>query len=458
MMNLNIDYLLQSLSENENEILEKIHNDPMLSKRQCPETGLFIANASKGLFTPEHEWQLYAKGIIYERDSFGSSYKLIALGYLKIYNFDENQMAKAHVNEMINLGAEPVYLNKLDGAFIGRFVYNDKVYIYTRGMIETMAENDEQRQYFKWAREIIKEKYPKVDDPEYLNTGTSLFELIGPGNQIVTHYPEWDLVMTGFVMHNNKKNEFEDFLAEKIRDHFNWEGYKYYSHEELVGYCGDYNYAKPVTKLYAFGETIEEQIQSINQLFSSTDDEGSVIQFEVGDPDLPGRMKVIGRIKAKTDTYRKLLKLMNGCNYETISSLIKSDIERFKYWDNFKNYLMSLGSANYPEELMDSYSSFFEEFWRRDMYSKELLKSFENTVANILDWENIKFSFDENMNYVLDKHSRAKFAAQAQTLKYTKALFAVLDGKLTSEEIRDKMFEGEKLNEAVKVFGLGVVK
>lgn len=459
-MNLNIDYLLQNLSENENEILEKIHNDPMLSKRQCPETGLFIANASKGLFTPESEHQLYAKGIVYEiknyweyhdgtfRDSNGLpfEYKLVALGYLKIYNFDENQIARAHVNEMIGLGAEPVYLNKLDGTFIGRFVYKDKVYIYTRGMIETMAENDEQRQYFKRARDIIKEKYPQADNPNFLSSGTALFELIGPENQIVTHYPKWDLIMTGFVVHLNRKMEFEDILADEIYSTLGWRKYRYYAHSDLVDYCKSFNFAEPVTKLYAFGETIEEQIQSINQLFSNTDDEGSVIQFEIDDPDLAGRKLVVGRIKAKTDTYRKLLKLMNNCNYDSIAAMIDKEPERFHKWETFETYLKSLGSANYPEELLSSYENLHKEYWEHYKRCLQFRTAIQFYVDAILahNKTKIKFDYDESDDFrpiLKGKDSRANFAFEVKKHQFPGACFSWIDGKLTIEYIRGTLLK-----------------
>lgn len=128
-MQLNIQKLLSNLAENTEKILSQIHLDPKLSHRYCKELGLWIANAGKDLFAPEHDHQLYAKGIVYKRvhvnhDHFGHpgnsdltdyKYELISLGFLKIYNFGENLNAINHVSEMLKLGADPVMTAKLDG-------------------------------------------------------------------------------------------------------------------------------------------------------------------------------------------------------------------------------------------------------------------------------------------------------------------------------------------------------
>lgn len=65
-MELNLQILLDNIKNNQQEILDKIHNDPLLTKRQCPiNPELYVANASKQLFTPTSEHQLY--GLIHAK-------------------------------------------------------------------------------------------------------------------------------------------------------------------------------------------------------------------------------------------------------------------------------------------------------------------------------------------------------------------------------------------------------
>lgn len=460
-MDLNIERLLDKFAENANEYLEKIHNDNKLTKRYCKTLDLYIANASKELFTPEEEWQLLAKGIVYKIiyhhsdhaiDGFEQQFQLISLPLTKIFNYEENQDVKTLANEMISIGAEPVYTQKLDGTSIARWVYKNKVYLSTRGMIETMAETPEQSQYFKWAREIAEKKYPLILDPEYLNAGTSVFELTGPDNQIVTHYQYWDLTMLSFTCLRGLLSIrfFEDKLAKEVVDAFNFKKIEYWPHDELVQYCEENNFAKPVNKLYTFGENLAEQIESINKLFSNTDEEGSVIQFEKTDE--RGIRYVVGRIKAKTDTYRQLLKLMNGCNYESISSLIRSDLQRFQNWETFELYLKSLGNANYPEELKASYQSLHEEFWKHRNNCSLFVTTINQDVTRIIDENNIDFEFGDNFEIIFGKKSRAKFAEHAKRHKFPGALFACVDAKLTTEYTIDKILKTpEDAKKAIEV-------
>lgn len=437
-MNLNILYLLNELSKNTNEILNLIHKDEKITKRYCPVLNLYIANASKELFTPEKQHHLYAKGIIYTIND--SNFELISMPLLKIYNFGENQDVKTHVMEMISTNnVESIYLYKADGTCVQRFVYNNKVVLATRGMIETIAETDEQKQYFKWAREIIATKYPNIDNPDYLKAGTSIFELVGPENQIVTFYPEWDLIMTGYCKVGTNHKDFFGLLGDLVNNAFKFPLIEYWPHHEVVGYSEKHNFGRPINKLYAFGNTIEEQIQSINKLFSSTDDEGSVIQFEKKDDQ--GITRVIGRVKAKTDNYRQLLKIMSGCTYEKIAEIIMTDLVKFKYWDRFEDHLKSFGAEKFPEELMQNYKLYFNDFWDHYGRCKLFLEKIAKDTNQIIDKNKIKFSFGYHEELVLDKKSRAEFANAKEAIQhpYKGCLFAQLDGTLTMARVLGKI-------------------
>src|SRR5215208_3680003 len=90
-MNLRLDHLLDQLRTNGADILRAIDADPLLLKRQSGD--LVLANAGPMLFTPQHPYQLYAKGIVYRRDP----YELVSLPLAKIYNLGEREVSVADI-------------------------------------------------------------------------------------------------------------------------------------------------------------------------------------------------------------------------------------------------------------------------------------------------------------------------------------------------------------------------
>src|SRR6516225_7843582 len=97
-MELRLDRLLKKLREQPASILEAIDRDPLLLKRD--RGPLVLANASQALYTPQHEHQLYAKGIVYRRDP----YRLVSLPLVKIYNLGERDVT---VPDLAALADEP---------------------------------------------------------------------------------------------------------------------------------------------------------------------------------------------------------------------------------------------------------------------------------------------------------------------------------------------------------------
>lgn len=97
---------------------------------------------------------------------------------------------------------------KLDGQYIGAFMYNGELIVNSRGSFASV--------YAQKAKEILETKYPKFIDfikTEYYST-TYCFELIGY-EQIVVSYPEEDLVLTGIF--------FNDTNAEYHPCCYNWQ-------------------------------------------------------------------------------------------------------------------------------------------------------------------------------------------------------------------------------------------
>src|SRR5262249_24608419 len=130
-MELRLDRLLGSLRTECERILAAIDADPLLLKRVAGD--LVLANASKLLFTPVEQHQLFAKGIVYRRDP----YRLVSLPLVKIYNVGERAVT---ATDLAGIAAEPGvrlrFLRKMDGTLIQVFRAGGHVHFSTRGMLE----------------------------------------------------------------------------------------------------------------------------------------------------------------------------------------------------------------------------------------------------------------------------------------------------------------------------------
>ena len=182
------------------DVLRAIDADPLLLKREgC---GLVLANASKELYTPQQEHQLYAKGIVFRRDP----YRLVSLPLIKIYNLGERNVTAA---DLAALASGPNvrlhFLRKFDGSLIQVFRAEGRVWFTTRGMIEGAyvrgggedGEGGEKFDYLGAARRLAEERYPQLlADPHLLDGRTLLFELIHPDSPKITDYGDRaDLVL-----------------------------------------------------------------------------------------------------------------------------------------------------------------------------------------------------------------------------------------------------------------------
>jgi hypothetical protein len=409
-MELSLQILLDNLKNNPQEILCKIHNDPLLVKRQCPVNNeLYIANASKQLFTPTTDHQLYAKGIIYSL--IDGVYSLVSMPLVKIYNYSENQMIDMHVSNMIlKQKCEMHFFPKHDGSLISRFVYKDKVYFATRGMIETMPDDGSgSSMFFKWTRDISKEKYPELLEPSKHVTSTINLELVGPGNQIVTRYNEWDLKLISITRLGVDYGYVGQFAMTKL---------------PMLG-C--------VTNPLEFeGDSIGEKIDNLNKFFEGKDDEGCIIQFEKSG-------KVLGRAKAKTDTYRALLKVMRSCNYESTVELIKK--AGTNSWDSFENYLRELGNETVPEELLDIFMTYFYDYMAHRERNKQIHQKVNGLLAMLVDKYKIPHWIDP-YSLRVGKEGR-KNLAEKVTKNFKSELhnffFAACDNKLAESYVHDRV-------------------
>lgn len=368
--NLNLVDLLNDLKTNAQAILAAIDNDPLLTKRTCDKTGLTIANASKALFTPTETHQLFAKGLIYKKwtkTSWGTDgysedvvtkYELVAVPLIKQFNHGENFYVDEHVAECIAAGATPVFTDKLDGTFIMRnVVAGHGVMLSTRGMLDTMhdlsgcsvddVDADSNGRFFEWARAVIDAKYPILRDPEFYTDSELYFELVGPGNRIVTSYSEWDLVLTGG--RSQKRGN-------------------YYDRGNLAIMAKAFGLAMAEDH-DTYGLSFEAQLSRCLEKLGRSDAEGTVVQFELGD-------QVIGRVKAKTETYRTIAALLNHCTFDHTAKMIESDLVKFgrSKWQPFKEYLINLGRKKVQEEFLELYREHHQAYWQYQAHVDNFIK------------------------------------------------------------------------------------
>ncbi len=394
-MDLHLPNLVSRLLSSQQHILKTIHEDPLLLKNTCPTTGLTIANASKQLFTPTAVHQLYAKGIIYETNPF----KLVSLPYIKMYNVGENPNVDVHVATMLTNGSHVVCADKYDGTFIMRTVYKGQVIFSTRGVMETHVTGNK---YFKWVRDICAEKYPILLDPTFAPYTPMYFELVGPENQVVTRYPNWDLVLTG--------------------------GYRaawYLSTEALNGPGGLAWSIGTITTpaSYKVTTSLPEALQAMSDRLAGTDKEGVVIQFEC-----PTTGMVLGRVKAKPKSYIELAKVFHHCSYKRTVELSKA-LGDYS-WEALEAHLKSIST---PEELLSEYQEYHRMFAAFVQHCRELLQAILDADQILKDdlksiWGNLAFK-ELYRCYAVE-------AAKAPK-NIRDMLFMAMKGRLTLEKVME---------------------
>lgn len=369
MLELRIDKLLKAVTANEHETLSLIHNDPLLSKREVD--GLFIANASKELHGPTELHQQIAKGIVYTVNEDGE-FEIVALPLLKIWNAHEMEQDQAVIiNDLINNGSRVLFLEKLDGTMISRFVYKGKVYFSTRGVIsgDELAED-----YVQKAIDIATEKYPMLMDPAMWSINTLVMELIHPDCRVITNYGDRkDLVLTSVT------SAFADKYC----------AYWYVKNvAERIG--------MPVAPSYEVkGDTYKDQMQYLLDQIAGTDAEGFMMVIED-----PMWNSVQYRVKLKGADYIRLLRLMNYCTYKHVVEMILAD-EKLLQDYNFRNMLMQQSGDDLPQYVIDEYMSLHRQYVHFFNTVHHICYSVFQHTNNLLSGKNIPLSREDKKDFAM---------------------------------------------------------
>jgi len=431
-MELRLDRLLLKLRDNPAAILEAIDQDPMLLKR--PSGPLVLANASQALYTPQQEHQLFAKGIVYRRDP----YRIISLPLVKIFNLGEQDVTVA---DLAALMEEPNmrlhFLRKIDGSMIQVFRYAGRVWFTTRGMIgeavpptgpltslstdprDTVLPDAAEFDYIGAARCIAAERYPQLlDNAEWLDGRTLVFELIHPLAKKVTDYSERrDLILLAC---------------------FDLRRLSYATYPEIVDFAQAHGLTA-VDALSPRGTTLAEQIEDLLATLAGTDQEGSVLQFE-------NAQEVIYRVKVKSPDYLRRMRIMAECTYENLVALMDNH-PHLKSWQDVEMFLRTRGREAMPEEVLPFYRPHYERFAayladceRLCQWAKQVCDEIKRQLGGRQDQDAATY--------------RKRFAALAAHYRYAPLLFAALDGRLNRQYIRCFFRDPKQTRQALRDLGL----
>jgi hypothetical protein len=422
MRELRLDYLLSKLRDNASAILEAIDRDPLLLKRSSGP--LVLANASQALYTPQHEHQLFAKGIVYRRDP----YHVVSLPLIKIFNLGERDVTIADLAALRN---EPNvrlhFLRKIDGSLIQVFRYDGRTWFTTRGMIEGAnprlgcdnGEDASEFDYIGTARRIATERYPQLlDNAEWLDGRTLIFELIHPLAKKVTDYGERsDLILLG-CWHVRRLN--------------------YATYPEAAAIAAEHGLTI-VDALSPRGATLAEQIDDLLASLAGTDQEGCVLQFE-------NAQEVIYRAKVKSPDYLRLMRAMAECTYESLAALLEEN-PHLKSWQDVEAFLHARGREAVPEEVLLFYRLHFERF-AAYLADCERLCQWARQVCDTIDRQLGGRQGQDTAAY------RKRFAALATRYRHAPLLFAALDGRLNRQRLRRLFRDPQQVRQALSDLGL----
>lgn len=408
-MNLRLDVLLARLREGAPDILAAIDADPLLLKKTSGD--LVLANAGLELYTPQAEHQLYAKGIVYQRDPF----RLVSLPLVKIYNLGERNVTTDDLNAILTEADVRLhFLRKLDGSLVQVFAHDGRLWFTTRGMLEGARGTEGAGfDYLGTARRILQRQAPHLlADPALLGDHTLLFELLHPAAPHVTNY-----------------GDREDLVLLAALDRARW---------AYIGYDGVRNLALrlglPVVDAFEpTGMTLADQIASLHAALRGTDQEGSVLTFERGG-------EVLYRVKVKTADYLQLLKAMALCSYERAVALL-DEHPGITTWDAFADHLRSLGTETVPEEILPYYRPHF------DAYRAYLAACEQLRTAALAETEVVVAKLPRDLVKGTPAYRKA-FATAVAGRPAARLLFVALDGRLdltATRRMARALDEAEKL-------------
>lgn len=325
---LDLDALLATLRDHEQEVLRLIDEDEHLKKRERPD-GLIVANSGPTLFEPEFEHQLFAKGIVYKRDP---EYQFVSIPLVKMFNHGLREHSDKTSQALLAKGGVGfAFPEKLDGTMIHMFAHGDGVVFTTRSVIEG-AEIDEEGPYLALARETLEAQNPELLDGEAIQGLSLIFELIHPKTKQVTNYGAQKRMVLLSI--------------------FDLEAMHYWSNARVLGWASEHGVDEP--GILIEDENFERGVERLREQLATDPDipEGSIVCFE-----REGR--IVHRVKVKTAEYLHHFALRMRVTFKTVVELIWNRPELHD-WEAFLEHLIDEKMSE--EEVEAFYREYFDEF------------------------------------------------------------------------------------------------
>lgn len=154
---------------------------------------LIIPKKNKWDWTEEEKW---LRSIVVDDEGF-----IVSCSWKKFGNFGEFLTETNVLKNALANNKTVRFSHKEDGTLCVRSCYKGQVILRTRGTLFGGESDGEKEAYGEKFLRVIKNKYPKLLDPNWMSDVTLLLEYIAPDNTVVIRYKEEDLVFLGGINH-----------------------------------------------------------------------------------------------------------------------------------------------------------------------------------------------------------------------------------------------------------------
>ncbi len=328
---LELPALLATLRDHEREIVALIDSDPMLKRRPGGKDGaLVIANSGAALYEAVHMHQLFAKGIVYRKETL----EVVSMPLVKMFNHGLREHNDATTAEVVTrAGVRVVFPEKLDGTMIQLFAADGRVWFSTRSVLEG-AQKEEEGPYIELARATLARDASHLLDPEIVGRRTLVFELIHPKTKQVTRY-----------------GARESMVLLSVYDQLEW---RYWRTREVLALAEELGLERPAMLLGDADLGLEEGVAALRHELA--DDpllpEGSIVCFE-------DDTQLVHRVKVKMEAYLEEFSMRFNVTLKTVTQQVWSNPELHD-WEAYRDWVAREGISD--EEVEAFYKEHHDTF------------------------------------------------------------------------------------------------